>query len=517
MPPRIAEKCAWSTPTRHVGVASESGQTGLLAGAKLGWVTLDDRQCYEVLKARDARFDGVFFVGVSTTGIYCRPVCTVRTPGRDRCSYFESAARAEAAGFRPCLRCRPELAPGAAKVDATLRLANAAVARIEAGALTHGGVEGLAAELGVSARQLHRVVEAEYGVSPLALAQTRRLLLAKQLLTDTSLKVVDVAFASGFNSVRQFNRQFLQSYRLSPLSLRKRRAAAPSESVLLKLGFRPPLAWQALIGFLAGRAGTRTERVVGERYFRTVRIGRHSGWIAAEPLAPNLLGVEVAPALLPVLPELRGRLRRLFDLETSPAVVDDFLKGHRALRALLGRTSGLRVPGALSGFELALRAVLGQQVTVQAATTLYRRFVETFGSTIETPLAELDAVAPDASDVANASLQQLIDRGLPSKRAESVRALARAAADGVIRLEPATDFAAQRAALQELPGIGPWTAEYIAMRALGDPDAFPHSDLGLMRALGVDKPAALLARAEAWRPWRAYAALHLWHGLSQGG
>jgi AraC family transcriptional regulator of adaptative response / DNA-3-methyladenine glycosylase II len=481
-------------------------------------VTLDERQCYEVVKARDARFDGVFFVGVSTTGVYCRPVCTVRTPGRDRCSYFDSPALAEAAGFRPCLRCRPELSPGTAKVDATLRLANAAVARIEAGALTDGGVEGLAAELGVSSRQLHRVVETAYGVSPLALARTHRLLLAKQLLTDTYLKVVDVAFASGFNSVRQFNRQFSQAYRLNPLALRKgRRHPTSSGQVLLKLGFRPPLAWSALIHFLVGRAGTGTECVQGERYFRTVRIGKHRGYIAAAPLSHNLLGVEVSPSLLQVLPELRVRLRRLFDLGANPAVIDAFLKQHRPLGPLLRRTVGLRVPGALHGFELALRAVLGQQITVKAATTIYGRFVTTFGSSISTPLAELNGIAPDASDIANATQQQLIDRGLTSKRAESVRALARAAADGAVQLEPPADFEATRAALLELPGIGPWTAEYIAMRALGDPDAFPHSDLGLLRAVGIDKPRALLTHAEAWRPWRSYAALHLWHGLSQGG
>jgi AraC family transcriptional regulator, regulatory protein of adaptative response / DNA-3-methyladenine glycosylase II len=506
---------------------SESDQTERRCGASVPPVSLDARRCYEVVKARDARFDGVFFVGVSTTGVYCRPVCRVRTPGRDRCAYFANAASAEAAGYRPCLRCRPELAPGGAPVDAEQTLANAAVARIEAGALgerhgageDHVGVAGLAAELGVSARHLHRVVESAYGVSPLALAQTRRLLLAKQLLTDTSLKAIDVAFASGFGSVRQFNRQFRDSYRLEPLALRKRGKpdVAPRDGVTLKLGFRPPLAWRALTTFLVGRAGTRTERLDGERYLRTVRLGKHLGWIAAAPLGDNLLAVQVSPSLLPVLPQLRARLRRLFDLAASPDVIDGHLRKQRDLGRLLRRTSGLRLPGALSGFEVALRAVLGQQVSVKAATTLYDRFVGTFGARVVTPVPGLDAVAPDAADVANATLQQVIDRGLTTKRAEAVRALARAVADGVVLLEPPVSAGAVRAALQELPGIGPWTAEYVAMRALGDPDAFPSSDLGLLRALAVDAPAALLARAEAWRPWRAYAALHLWHGLTHGG
>lgn len=478
---------------------------------------MDAAQCYEVLKARDARFDGVFFVGVSTTGVYCRPVCRVRTPGRDRCSYFPNAASAEAAGFRPCLRCRPELAPGAAPVDASQRVANAAVARIDAGALSAGSVEDLAAELGISSRQLHRVVEAQYGVSPLALAQTRRLLLAKQLLTDTSLRVIDVAFASGFASVRQFNRSFKSQYRLNPLALRQQRPTERADHVLLKLGFRPPLAWRALIEFLAGRAGGRTEKTHGEAYLRTVRLGQHTGYVLAQPLAPGLLGVQVSVSLLPVLPELRSRLRRLFDLEANPLIIDTFLRGQPDLRQHLRRIEGLRVPGAIHGFELSLRAILGQQVSVKAATTLFKRFVETFGRAVETPDPQIDRVAPDAGDVAQASLQQLIDRGLTSRRAESVRALARAVADGQLRLDPPVDVAAARAALRELPGIGPWTAEYVAMRALGDPDAFPHSDLGLLQALKLDKPAALLARAEAFRPWRAYAALHLWHGHSRGG
>jgi AraC family transcriptional regulator of adaptative response / DNA-3-methyladenine glycosylase II len=495
---------------------SESGQTRLRSGAKLPDVTLDAAHCYEVVKARDARFDGVFFVGVSTTGVYCRPVCRVRTPGRDRCSYFANAASAEAAGFRPCLRCRPELAPGAAPVDAAQRVANSAVARIDAGALSDGSVEQLAAELGIGSRQLHRVVEAAYGVSPLVLAQTRRLLLAKQLLTDTSLRVVDVAFASGFASVRQFNRQFKSSYRLNPLALRQRSSAKGEQHILLKLGFRAPLAWQPLIQFLAGRAGSRTEKVSGDRYLRSVRVGRYRGFIAARPLAPGLLGVEVSSALLPVLPDLRMRLRRLFDLGANPLVIDAFLRENAELRAHLKRTSGLRVPGAISGFELALRAVLGQQVTVKAATTIFGRFVETFGGKVETPEPEVDRLAPEAADVANATLQQLIDRGLTRKRAESVQALARATADGAVKLDPPVDFIAMRGALQELPGIGPWTAEYVAMRALGDPDAFPHSDLGLLHALNLEKPAALQAVAEAWRPYRAYAALHLWHGLGGG-
>lgn len=478
---------------------------------------LDPARCYQVIKARDARFDGVFFVGVSTTGIYCRPVCTVRTPRQDRCTFYDNAARAEAAGYRPCLRCRPELAPGHAPVDAVKRVANAAVARIDAGALNEGSVEKLAAEFNIGARQLHRVIESEYGVSPLALAQTRRLLLAKQLLTDTSLRAVDVAFASGFQSVRQFNRMFKQSYRLNPLQLRKQRNDEPHAGIVLKLGFRPPLAWRPLIQFLAGRSGMNTERVIDNKYVRTIRIGQHSGWIAAEPERDNLLRVDVSESLLPALPELQARLRRLFDLDANPNAIESHLASHATLRARLKQAPGLRVPGAVCGFELALRAVLGQQISVKAATTIFGRFVTTFGAEVATPFENIDRVAPRAEDVANASLQQLIDRGLTRKRAETVSMLSRATADGALRLDPPAEFGSTRESLQEIPGIGPWTAEYVAMRALRDPDAFPHSDLGLLHALKIDKPAKLQTLAEKWRPWRAYAALHLWNGLGQGG
>jgi AraC family transcriptional regulator of adaptative response / DNA-3-methyladenine glycosylase II len=480
-------------------------------------VRLDPEHCYELVKARDARFDGVFFVGVSTTGVYCRPVCRVRTPGKDRCSYFTSAASAEAAGFRPCLRCRPELAPGAAPVDAVARLASDALVRIEAGALNHASVEDLASELGISSRQLHRVIESQYGVSPLDLSRTRRLLLAKQLLTDTSLRVIDVALASGFGSVRQFNRQFRESYRMNPLSLRKRQRVESSETVRLKLGFHAPLPWAVLVGFFTGRGSPRVESLEGAAYLRTVQLGEHRGYLRAAPLGPNLLGVEVSASLLPVLAELRARLRRAFDLDANPSVIDAFLQSHPELRTRVESAPGLRIPGSLSGFELALRAVLGQQISVKAATTVFGRFVDVFGAPVQTPYPQLDRSAPDASAVADATLQQLIDRGLNRRRAECVQALARAVADGKLRLDPPADAQHTRQALQELPGIGPWTAEYVAMRALGDPDAFPHQDLGLLQALKLNRPAELLARAEAWRPFRAYAAVHLWHGYSRGG
>lgn len=480
-------------------------------------MNLDADHCYPILQARDARFDGLLYVGVSSTGIYCRPVCTVRTPGRDRCSFFANAASAEAAGFRPCLRCRPELAPGRAPVDSVRQSARILFDTIQGGALVDGSMEDLATRFGLSSRQLRRIVQAEYGVNPLAIERTRRLLLAKQLLTDTSLRVVDVAFACGFASVRQFNRLFVEAYRMNPSALRQRKAAETGTGIPLKLGFRGPLAWPALAGFLAGRGSGRTECLIDDQYVRTIAIGAHSGWIAAQPAAKSILRVDVSPSLLPVLPALQLRLRRLFDLDASPLVIDSQLGGNPQLRPLVERTPGLRVPGAVDGFELALRAIVGQQVSVKSATTVFGRLAERFGRPVQTPFAALDRLAPTAVDVAAVDVSELVALGMTGKRAVTVLHLARAVASGELRVDPAADAEQTRAQLLALPGIGPWTTEYIAMRALGDPDAFPASDLALMKIMGTDKPKVLETQAEAWRPWRAYAAIHVWHSLNAGG
>lgn len=483
---------------------------------------LNPDRCYEAIKARDARFDGSFFVGVSSTGIYCRPVCTVRMPKRQNCCFFGNAASAERAGYRPCLRCRPELAPGqtpaVAPVDAVKTAARWAAARIEAGALNEGDFEGLAAEYGLSSRQLRSNVEREYGVSPVELAQTRRLLLAKQLLTDSTLPMTDVAIASGFGSLRRFNHLFKTRYGLAPGALRKRAEPAVSDAITLKLGYRPPLNWPHLLGFLTGRGAAGVECVEGQRYWRTVRLGGQRGWLSAEPISgQHALRLHIAPALLPVLTPLLAQLRALFDLDANPRVIEAQLQQDKLLRPHVRRQSGLRVPGAMDGFELALRAVLGQQVTVKAATTLFSRFAEAFGEPAQTPCAGLRWYGPQAKAVAQASHEQIIRLGLTSKRAETVLGLARACAEGAIQLEPGANPQVTIEKLDALPGIGPWTAHYIAMRALRWPDAFPHTDLGLMKALNLCNPKLILAAAEGWRPWRAYAALHLWESLKSGG
>lgn len=480
-------------------------------------MTSNDDICYRALVARDVRFDGLFFVGVKTTGIYCRPVCTARTPGRDRCRFFVNAALAEQAGFRPCLRCRPELAPGYAPVDSPRTVARAAAARIEAGALNNGGnLEDLATSLGLSSRQLRRSVRKELGVSPVELAQTYRLLLAKRLLVETQLPLIQVAYAAGFESVRRFNALFQSHYRLTPSLLR--RSASPvvaADSLRLVLTYRPPLDWGALLRFLAARAMTGVECVCGDVYQRTVGMGEYRGWLRVSPVADrNQLAVELATSLAPVLPSILSRLRHLFDLDARPDVITGHLADDPLLGKLVQERPGLRVPGSFDSFELAVRAMLGQQISVRAASTLAGRCAERFGEAIETPLPGLNRIAPTAEALASSDIPILAGLGLPGARAESLRGLARVVARGEIDFELGIDPTAVVARLVELPGIGPWTAEYIAMRALRWPDAFPTGDLGLVKASGLQTAKALGKAAERWRPWRAYAALHLWESLA---
>ncbi|MBM7113630.1 AlkA N-terminal domain-containing protein [Archangium primigenium] len=476
--------------------------------------------CYRALSARDRRFDGLFFVGVATTGIYCRPVCTARTPRAERCTFYRSAAEAEQAGFRACLLCRPELAPGHAPVDAGARLAAAALARIEAGALNEASLDALAGELGVTSRHLRRVTEAALGVSPVALAQTRRLALAKQLLQDTALPLAEVAFASGFRSVRRFNALFQARFGRPPSALRRGDAERPAPPALvLRLDYRPPLAWETLLGFLQGRALPGVEHVADGAYRRTVRLGDTQGWLVvrADPERPALraeLSLSLAGALMPVA----ARLRALFDLDAQPALIADCLAREPLLAPHVQATPGLRMPGAFDAFEMTVRAILGQQVSVRAATTLSGRLVARFGEPVASPGPHpaLTHHFPRPETLASATEDAVAALGLPGARARTLLAVSRALAEGTVRLEPHADVEQTLAALQALPGIGPWTAHYIAMRALRWPDAFPASDLGIRKALGGATAKAAEARAEAWRPWRTYAVMHLWNSLSTG-
>jgi AraC family transcriptional regulator, regulatory protein of adaptative response / DNA-3-methyladenine glycosylase II len=487
---------------------------------------LDDTAAYQVITARDARFDGRLFVGVTSTGIYCRPICRVRTPLRKNCRFFATPAQAEAAAFRPCMKCRPEIAPGA-HLPWTVMDASRTLARQAADALDAQAANGdtasfvdVAGRLGVSDRHLRRIFQAEHGVTPLQYLQTRRLLLAKQLLTDTKLPVAQIALASGFNSLRRFNAAFVESYRMSPSRLRgdadDDAAPATDAAVSVKLGYRAPYDSAALLRFLAQRAIPGVESVEGLRVRRSVRpgsIAAAGGWIEAEfKRDANIVVLRFAPTLAGASGRVVAAARRWLDLDAMPQAIDT------ALAALPG-APGLRLPGSLDAFELAVRAVLGQQVTVAGARTLARRVVERFGEPMATPWSDVTRAFPAPAVLAAAAIERIAELGIIRARANAIQAIARAWP------EIATLVAARARAeplierLCALSGIGPWTAHYIAMRALGWPDAFPPNDVAVLKAMkqlfNTTTQREADAHARAWQPWRAYAVLRLWNSLEK--
>ncbi len=490
--------------------------------------TLQPDACYLALKARDPRFDGSFFTGVTSTGIYCRPVCRVRTPKRENCRFFPHAAQAERAGFRPCLRCRPELAPHAlawSMQDAGSILAQQAARLLDEPDAWNGSVptvEQLAARLGVSERHVRRIFEAQFGVSPLQYLQTRRLLTAKQLLADTRLPITQVALVSGFGSLRRFNAAFVQHYGLSPTQLRREGAQQGSEGLRVRLGWRPPYDTAAMLAFFGQRAIAGMEQVAvdgsgGGRLLRTLQVsvgGReHAGWIEAGfDLPRHQLVLRVSESLHEALPQVIRRARAAFDLDCDPLAVNAVLQD-----AFPGG-DGLRVPGAFCGWELAVRAVLGQQITVAAARTLAHRLVERFGQPIETGQAGLERLFPTPQALASAEGDALGLLGIVRQRQAAIVALARAMQSGALPLHGGADVQATIQALKALPGIGDWTAQYIAMRALRWPDAFPAGDVALHKALGVQQerqPArAAEAASQGWKPWRSYAVIRAWSGMA---
>jgi AraC family transcriptional regulator, regulatory protein of adaptative response / DNA-3-methyladenine glycosylase II len=479
---------------------------------------LDDDACYRAIETRDRRFDGRLFVAVTTTGIYCRPFCPAPTPKRKNVRFFPTAAAAQEAGFRPCLRCRPEISPDLAFWRGSSNTVSRALGLIEAGALDDGNVEALATRLGMGERQLRRLFRQHLGASPISIAQTRRILLAKQLIHDTQLPMTDVAAAAGFGSVRRFNETFQQLYRRPPTALRrigKGDAVARPGAVAVKLGYRPPYDWDAIISFLRLRAIAGVESVDGKRYARTIAIGDRRGLLVVEQTAENCLKATVRFPNLTALPAIIARVRRVFDLAADPVTIGAHLRQDAVLAPLVDVRPGLRVPGAWDGFELAVRAILGQQITVPAATKLLGRLVQCCGEPLADPAARepgLTYVFPTPQQVAGADLSVL---GMPQARRSALSALAAAVVGDPQIFGPRRSLEDAITQLRALPGVGEWTAQYIAMRELREPDAFPAADIGLMRAMGRDSgtrpsPAQLLAHAEQWRPWRAYAALHLW-------
>jgi AraC family transcriptional regulator of adaptative response / DNA-3-methyladenine glycosylase II len=469
---------------------------------------LDPDACWRALSTHDARFDGRFYVGVRSTRVYCRPVCRVRAPKRENCRFYPSAAAAEAAGFRPCLRCRPELAPGFAAIDASARIVQAAVTLIEGGFLESQSLEALALRIGVTSRHLRRVFDAELGVSPIDYAQTARLLLAKRLLSDTSLPVVDVAFASGFASVRRMNALFRARYRMPPSRLRLQRGRR-EDGLRFMLGYRAPYDWERVLAFLAFRAIAGVEAREGERFVRAIAIvhrgARHAGWMSiGHARRRGALDVALSPSLSRVVPQALARVRHVFDLACDPHEVA------AVLGPLAAAHPGLRVPGVFDGFEAGVRAIVGQQISVRGMVTLLGRLASRFGEPLGVAEAGVERTFPAADTLADASASDIAALGLPLARARSIVALARAVGDGLV-LSPGVDVEATIDRLLALPGIGPWTAHYIAMRGLGWPDAFPSTDLGVRKALNETATARIVALAERWRPWRAYAVVHLWH------
>jgi AraC family transcriptional regulator of adaptative response / DNA-3-methyladenine glycosylase II len=482
---------------------------------------------YLALKARDARFDGSFFIGVTSTGIYCRPVCKVKVPRRENCRFFGLAAQAENEGFRPCLRCRPELAPQSSGVwsiqDASYILAHQAARLLDEPEAWNGespSVEKLAARLGVSDRHVRRIFEAQFGVSPVQYLQTRRLLTAKQLLADTSLPITQVALISGFASVRRFNAAFVEHYKLNPTQLRREGSAPATQGINVRLGYRPPYDVQAMMAFFSRRLIQSIEFVneaPGQLGLgRTLRIesgGKvYAGWMAGRfDEARSQVTLGVSDSLREVLPVVIRRLRAALDLDADPQAINT------ALHDSFPLGDGLRVPGAMDGYELAVRAVLGQQITVAAARTLAQRMVDTFGEPIETPWPALTRLFPAPAVLAAASGDALGQLGIVKQRQAAIVAIARAVADKRLQLHGGADLHATIAALKELPGIGDWTAQYIAMRALRWPDAFPAGDVALHKALGVQDGKHPTREAEAasqaWKPWRSYAVIRAWSSL----
>ena len=476
----------------------------------------DEESAYQAMISRDSRFDGLFYVAVRTTGIYCRPVCPARKPLRKNCHFFRYAEQAEKAGYRPCLRCRPELAPGHAPIDQPASLCQKFIDAIESGLLDNeSSLPEIAKRFSLSERQFRRILNQQLGISPQELRQSRRLKLARQLLTETRLPVTAIAFTSGFGSIRQFNSAFLTHYQLAPSAFRKSLPALPEpqhdETEKVRLSYRPPFAWSSLLRFLARRSIKDVEWIDGEHYLRTLAIGQYQGWIrVGDDPRQHCLKVEFSHSLIPVLPVLLQRLRQLFDLSARPDLIAEHLSADPLLAPLVQNTPGLRVPGCFEPFELAVRAILGQQVTVAAATTLSKRLTARFGKPIVTPFPALSRLAPTAEDFTGATADDIGSLGIVGTRINAILALADATRQGLFRQMHNEPQQRGPQLLTELPGIGPWTAQYIAMRALSLTDAFPKEDIALRKALGGLTPRAAEQRSLIWRPWRSYAVMLLW-------
>jgi|HubBroStandDraft_6_1064221.scaffolds.fasta_scaffold04263_4 AraC family transcriptional regulator of adaptative response / DNA-3-methyladenine glycosylase II len=518
--------------------------------AAAGADTEDFEARYRVLGSRDHRFDGCFFVAVTSTGIYCRPSCPAIVPRRRNVRFYPTAAAAQSAGFRACLRCHPHASPGSPEWNRRGDLAARAMGLIADGLVDREGVRGLARRLAYSERHLTRQLTAELGAGPLALARAQRAQTARALIETTDLRLIDVAHAAGFASVRQFNDTVRAVYARTPTELRRRAPALRNGStppadggplpLTVRLPYREPLDWGRLVGFLGARAVPGVEAVVGDCYWRTLRLPHGHGVVALAP-AGGHLECRLRLADLRDLTAAVQRCRRLLDLDADPAAPAEHLAGDPLLAPLVRAAPGLRLPGAVDGAELAVRAVLGQQVSVAAARTAAARLTLALGEPLDgvawDPPAPSTAPSPPTlthlfpSPDALAAAPRDVLPGAPARRLATLQALARLLAEGDLTIDPGSDRAAVRARLLAVPGIGPWTADYCALRALADPDAFLPTDLGVRRALARlcaahpgrvplalrdgCSPREVARAAQRWRPWRGYALLHLWSSLRE--
>jgi len=481
-------------------------------------MALDSSTCYRALSARDSRFDGRFFTGVVTTGIYCRPVCPARTPRRENVRFYPCAAAAEKDGFRACRRCRPDAAPGTPAWAGTSATVARALRLISAGVLDERPVDALSAQLGIGDRHLRRLFHEELGASPNEIAATRRVHFARNLLFDTDLPVADVAFSAGFGSIRRFNEAFRETFACTPAEYRRARGQAPAGTGLrLKLPYQPPFRWADLENFLAPRMIPGVESISGGVYRRAFVDGDSHGVVEIEP-APGESTLELRlPSVRPAeLLAVVARARRLFDVDADVGTIASHLSRDPALRRDVRRAPGIRVPGCWDPFEVAVRAILGQQVTIAAATTLTGRLVRALGPPLPVPVGTLTHLFPSAAAVASADLSKL---GVPRARAAALARFAQAFARGDLDGSAPGDLETLAGNLTAIPGVGPWTAQYVAMRAFGETDAFPSGDLWLRRLAEPGRTIsekALEEKSNAWRPWRAYAAFYLWRRAAGG-
>lgn len=471
---------------------------------------LDWQVCSRARLSRDARFDGKFFIGVKGSGVYCRPTCPAPTAKEKNVTYFATAAAAAEAGFRPCLRCRPECSPGTPAWLGTSNTVSRALRLIEESGLEDGGVEHLSERLGIGARHLRRLFLKHLGATPSAVARTRRLHFVKKLIDETSLPMSHIAMAGGFGCVRRFNAAIRMTYRRTPTHIRRiarQKTRLPEDQYLFRLGFRPPYHWDGILGFIAPRAIPGVEFVEGGRYRRTISLNGEDGYFEVGLDESGLgLCVRIQMGDSRALFAIVERIRRMFDLSADWQAIAARLRMDPALAWRVEAMPGLRVPGCWDGFELAVRAILGQQVTVKGASTLAGRLVSEHGKRFASADG-LTHLFPKPEILADAKMGSV---GLPDARAETIRGLARALCDGKIRFDGIVESEEFLGQLCEIPGIGKWTAQYVAMRALGEPDAMPVGDLGLAHAMGITNAKEIEKRSQAWRPWRAYAAMYLW-------